>query len=343
MIYRHVELLNEHKFNAYVLCTHKNNKQEIFSHTARTIYWDNIQLTSTDIVVIPEYLAIWTNAEMNPKGFASFIKKRFSRNRYKYLIEEIFKAPAKKVIYNQNPYYTFWNYPTRTNTLSVPYNKENCLATVCVSENNLEYLKLVFPETKIHRIFYSIDHELFKPIPKKKQIAYLTFKNTKDVSQVINILLHRNKLLDFSLIPVEGTEQEVANAFNESMVMLNFGNVEGFGLPPAEAMLSKCVVVGYHGGGGQEFMKPEYCFPIDNGDIINFVKTIENVIEKLSMDETSFNTMTDAARGFIKSQYSKEKEKQSVIASWEKITSDHRLALQMTTPKITDEPSNKSI
>ena len=160
---------------------------------------------------------------------------------------------------------------------------------------------------------------------------------------MINILLHRNKLLDFSLIPVEGTEQEVANAFNESMVMLNFGNVEGFGLPPAEAMLSKCVVVGYHGGGGQEFMKPEYCFPIDNGDIINFVKTIENVIEKLSMDETSFNTMTDAARGFIKSQYSKEKEKQSVIASWEKITSDHRLALQMTTPKITDEPSNKSI
>lgn len=328
MIYRHVELLNQYQFQAYVLRAQQNNQQEIFSHSAKIKYWDKVQLVSTDIVVIPEYLAIWTNPEMNPRGITSFFKKHFSRNRYKYLIEEIFRGPAKKVIYNQNPYYTFWNYPPRINSLSEPYTKKNCLATVCVSKNNFEYLKLAFPEIKIHRIFYSIDPELFKPvIKKKKQIVYLTFKNTKDVSQVINILMLRNKLHGFSLLPVQGTEQEVAKAFNESMVMLNFGNVEGFGLPASEGMLSKCVVVGYHGGGGQEFMKSEYCFPIENGDIINFVTTIENVVEKLSKDETAFNNMTDAAREFIKYEYSKEKEKRSVIDSWEKITADCRLAL----------------
>lgn len=320
MIYRHVELLSQHNFQAYVLCTSQDRQQKIFPHIAKIKYWNKIQLTSTDIVVIPEYLVIWTNPEKNPTGLTSYLKRRFSKNRYKYLIKEIFDGPAKKVIYNQNPYYTFWDYPPRPNSLSIPYTRENCLATVCVSDNNLQYLKLVFPEIPIHRIFYSIDPDLFKPTKKKRQIAYLTFKNIKDVSQVINILLLRGNLHDFSLLPVEGTEQEVSQALNESMVMLNFGNIEGFGLPAAEGMLSKCVVIGYHGGGGQEFMKSEYCFPIDNGDIIKFVTTIENVVEKLSKDEGSFNDMTDAAREFIKGEYSKEKEKLSVISAWQKIT-----------------------
>ena len=43
-------------------------------------------------------------------------------------------------------------------------------------------------------------------------------------------------------------------------IFLTFSNQEGFGLPPVEAMACGCLVVGYHGHGGKEFLKPEWSF-----------------------------------------------------------------------------------
>jgi len=317
MIYRHAEILASHGISAMILHAKKGYKNSGFEHNAQICYWDDVTLTSRDIIVIPEYVAIWMNKEVNPSGMQSFFKKKFSGNRYRYHVYEAIHSPAKKVIYNQNPYYTFFDYPTK-HTYKFPYHLPDCLGAVCVSQNNQEYLHLAFPNLLLARIYYSINATKFKPTKKKKQIAYLTFKNEKDVAQVINLLTLRGNLHGYELIPVQGTEDEVARHFNEAAVMLNFGNVEGFGLPPAEAMLSGCVVIGYHGEAGKEFMWPQHCFPISNGDIISFVKTIETVVAQLHENENAYAAMTQTARAFIQKEYSREREIESVMAAWNK-------------------------
>jgi hypothetical protein len=316
MIYRHVEILVGAGIDACVLHAKKGFRNSGFEHSVPIRYWNEVSFTRQDIIVIPEYVAVWMNEEVNPTGIKSFLKKKFSSNRYRYHVYEAINSKAKKVIYNQNPYYTFFDYPAKPHAYKLPYHLPDCIGAVCVSENNLAYLKLAFPQLQLERIYYSISELKFSPAKKKKQIAYLTFKNKKDVTQVINLLTLRGHLFDYELVPVQGNEDTVARYFNESSVMLNFGNVEGFGLPPAEAMLSQCVVIGYHGEGGKEFMLPEHCFPISNGDIISFVKTVETVIARLNQDEGVFNNMTLRARDFIKKEYSRNREIESVINAW---------------------------
>jgi|JI10StandDraft_1071094.scaffolds.fasta_scaffold152507_2 hypothetical protein len=318
MIYRHVEILSRNNVAAFVLHTRKGFKNSGFQHTTPIRYWNDTRLTDEDIIVIPEYIAIWMNREINPIGIKSFLKRKFSKNRYRYHAYEAIHSPARKVIYNQNPFYTFFDYPAMPHTYTLPYHLPDCLGAVCVSQNNLEYLQLAFPNLFLNRIYYSIDSAKFIPANKKKQIAYLTFKNQKDVTQVINLLTIRGNLHGYELVPVQGTEDEVAKHFNEAAIMLNFGNVEGFGLPPAEAMLSGCVVIGYHGEAGKEFMLPEYCFPISNGDIISFVKTTEAVIHQFHENENAFSEMKQKARMFIEREYSHEREVDSVVSAWNK-------------------------
>jgi hypothetical protein len=320
VIYRHASILQEHGISSYVLLAKKVAKKKYFDHETTLKYWDEISLMENDIVVIPEYVCSWMNESKNPSGFKRALKQKFSKNRYRYLVIDVFNSKAKKVIYNQAPYLTFVDYPIIPNNWAHAYHRKDCIGTVCVSENIEQYLKVCFEDLPLFRVYCGLNSILFKTsIKKKKQIAYLTFKNTRDVSQVINIITLRNNLKGFTLLPVYGDENEVAEKFNESMVMLNFGNAEGFGLPPAEAMLSGCIVIGYDGMSGKEFMKPDHCFTIPNGDIISFVKTIELVVDQLSKNEFYYQEMTSKARNFITTEYSEEREKKSVIECWEKL------------------------
>jgi len=107
----------------------------------------------------------------------------------------------------------------------------------------------------------------------------------------------------------------------ESAVFLSSSHPEGFGLPPCEALACGCVVIGYHGGGGKEFLLPEFSFPIQVGDILGFVKRAQSVLKKLANDSSAFLTMTQSAAGFVAENYSPERERETIIAAWQKILS----------------------
>jgi glycosyltransferase involved in cell wall biosynthesis len=326
MMYRHIELLNRHGYRAFALHTRKGFRLTHFAHQVPVVYWNTSLIQSDDIVVMPEYLGVWVNHNRSTAGLWGRLKKRFSKNRYRYLAYDLFHGPWAKVIYNQNPYYTFMGYPVTPHRLSNPYDLTSCLGTICVSEENFRYLKFAFPERAVYRIFYAIDATRFQPqSPKKQMIAYLSFKNRQDVTQVISLLGSRNKLRGFELTCVEGPEEVVAKAFGEASVMLNFGNIEGFGLPPAEAMLSGCVVVGYHGEAGREFMNPTTCFPIENGNIVSFVETVERVVAELSENSLAFSSMRERARTFIRETYSHRAEEESVMTAWAALIAAHQL------------------
>ncbi len=50
------------------------------------------------------------------------------------------------------------------------------------------------------------------------------------------------------------SREKVAEELKKSNIFLNIGYPEGFPFPPLEAMACGCIVVGYTGGGGNEFM-----------------------------------------------------------------------------------------
>ena len=143
---------------------------------------------------------------------------------------------------------------------------------------------------------------------------------SKDSLSLINLLKLRNRLNGFQFVPIDKmTPQQVASTLKESLIFLSLSHREGFGLPPAEAMACGCIVIGYSGNGGDEFFDEKHCFPIKDGDILSFARTIENIIEQYSQNENSYNKITNDASNYILEKYSKEKTETEFITAWKEI------------------------
>jgi len=74
-------------------------------------------------------------------------------------------------------------------------------------------------------------------------------------------------------------ENEIATEYRKSDIFLAFGKYEGLPRTVLEAMASGCVVVGYDGGGGRDFMKHRKTAMVarKKGDILQYtVELISN-------------------------------------------------------------------
>jgi glycosyltransferase involved in cell wall biosynthesis len=321
IIYRHVDILNAHGIPAYVLHRKDGFRCDWFKNSTPVAYLDasfrrrvyfklrerfrqgqprewhllhgpKERIGEDDILVLPE---IYGPAEM------------------------IGMAPGvPKAILNQGCYLTFRQYPLDRDKLLTPYGHKDFKAVLTNSEAGLKYLNHVFPDLKVARFHPSIDPVLFQfGTNKKRRICFSTRKSELAMRQVINILKFRNALLDFELMPFDGKPQaEVAKIFEDSAFFLSFSSYEGFGLPPAEAMASGCIVIGYHGGGGKEFFLPEFSYPVEAEDIIGFAAMIERVLREYADDAAPFAIKAEAAAQFIRQEYSPEREAREVSDFW---------------------------
>lgn len=324
IIYNHVDILNKHGFTASVVHSKKGFRVQWFKNDTRIQYFDSVKFKENDIVVIPEYMAFYFSKVKQIPKWKLKMKQLFSSSRLRYYLGEIAKLPVHKVIYNQNTYMTFALYPFEKNICEIPYRHSDIVRTVTVSTDNTNYLKYIFPDHKIERVHYSFDPLIFPYSGKKKpQICYMPRKNSEDARQVINILQAKKLLDGFDLISIHGKpEQEVAQILSESLVFMSFGSPEGSPMPPCEAMLCGCVVVGYHGWGGREYFKPEFCYPIEVGDILTFVKQMEQVIQLYHQHPEQLQQKGKMASDFIKDYFSKEREIQDVLRIWNSINDD---------------------
>ena len=105
----------------------------------------------------------------------------------------------------------------------------------------------------------------------------------------------------------------------ESILFLSFNHREGFGLPPAEAMACGCYVIGYHGQGGKEYFKHDFSSVIEDGNIIEYVKKIEEITMVYEKNPNLILEKGRQASEFILSNYSIEKEEESTINIWNNI------------------------
>jgi glycosyltransferase involved in cell wall biosynthesis len=300
VLYRHVDILNRNGFQAAVVHKRKGFRCTWFENSTRIEYDGRFKADRFDYVVVPEVFGPHATAV---------------------------HAPARKVIFNQNAYLTFTAYPLDARDMATAYRDPDLAATMVVSEDSRRYLEYVFPDLKIVQIRNSVDAQTFRFRPlneKKMQIAFMGRKQTEDARQVINIVKFHNLLEGWEVRNIHNlSEQQVAEVLGESVIFLSFGYPEGFSLPPMEAMLSGCLVIGYHGSGGREYFLPEFSWPVEAGDIIGFARAVEQVILRLHREPQALAARTVAAREFVLEQYSQEREEHDIVHFWDALMFEH--------------------
>jgi glycosyltransferase involved in cell wall biosynthesis len=293
-LYRHVDVLNRHGFDAAILHVCPGFRCTWFANQTRVVYAPQTIPGPTDVVVVPEV--------------------------YGPDLADLFPG-VRKVVFNQNAYLTFVGYSCDPTDLRTPYRHPDVIAVLTVSEDNRDYLSYAFPGLRIVRIHNGIDADLFRPAPTKaRRLAYMPRKNTEDVVQVINLLKHRRALTGFDLVPIDGRpEAEVAAILAGSPVFLSFGHPEGCPLPPLEAMAAGCVVVGYHGRGGREYFRPVFSRPVEVGDVVGMAQAAEGVIGTYATDPEAVLAMGRAARAFVTEHYSPDREERDIVEFWKSL------------------------
>lgn len=148
-----------------------------------------------------------------------------------------------------------------------------------------------------HTITNGIDLNIFRPNPSRQtkgRILAMSRKNPKDLEKIIRLI----QASPYEIKVVDGlTQDELIIEYQKADIFLATGYPEGFSLPPLEAMACGCVVVGFTGGGGKEFMVDNQTALIaDDGDC-------EAVANKLLylLDSEDFKE-TIRQKGYTKSQ-----------------------------------------
>jgi len=160
---------------------------------------------------------------------------------------------------------------------------------------------------------------------KKLQIAYMPRKRPGERAMIIAGLKAQSSLADIPIISIENmTNKERNCVISESLVFLSFSEKEGFGLPPAEAMATGSIVIGYTGVGGDEYFTCETGIPVPDSDIVSFIRSVEHIIARYRKDPAPLDALRQSASRLIWERYSETKAQQSAIATWNKLDTEIR-------------------
>jgi hypothetical protein len=168
-------------------------------------------------------------------------------------------TPARRVIHNQNPYYTFGAFPDLA-----ALERWGCKAIIAGSEFGAGRLKAMGWRGPVAPVRVFVD-PLFAQdpmTPRPLQVAFMPRKRAMEARLVHGILSSlRPDLADVPWVALADMSRvQVAEAIRRTAVFLSMSWYEGLGLPPLEALAAGTLVVGYHGYGGLEYATPE------NGD-----------------------------------------------------------------------------
>lgn len=197
--------------------------------------WDEVRLASSDLWLVPEG---WPNA----------------------LLPGL-QVGARCVVYVQNWAFLLGNLPggdRAWNRLPVEF--------LAVSDPVAWFVEQA-TGCKSALLRPGIDLELFHPplIPRPSsplRIAWMPRKNVAFAKQIRSLVEARGLLPRVEWVEIHNLSQEaVAEAFRTAHIFLATGFPEGCPLPPLEALASGCVVAGFTGLGGWDYMRQAGTFP----------------------------------------------------------------------------------
>ncbi|MFA5927915.1 MAG: hypothetical protein WC838_01260, partial [Candidatus Margulisiibacteriota bacterium] len=193
-IYRHVDILNNNGYSAYVVHNSPGYRMTWFENQTPVTYWEELWSgkidRQNDHLVIPEDFPILEQA-----------------------------LPVRTVIFNQNVFLGFAMHQFK-NDLTYNYDSHNIVSVMTVSQNNKDILQFIYPKLNIQRVVNGIDPGLFEHVDlerKNAKIAIVGNKNPLDACFVTQVLQQRaqqglNQLGRYRFEIIAGkTEQEVKN------------------------------------------------------------------------------------------------------------------------------------
>ena len=155
---------------------------------------------------------------------------------------------------------------------------------------------------------------------KTVQIALMPRKRREE-ARILEALIRAHP--DLAGIPVVQIDRvpadEAHRRIRESLFFLSLSDQEGFGLPPAEAMATGSIVIGYDGVGGAEYFTSETGFPIPDGDLVAFVACLAEVVSMWRATPDALERKRRLASDFIWSRYDETTARQSLLARWSDI------------------------
>ena len=288
--YRAVDVLNEAGLSAAVVHKRPGFRCTWFEHETRVVAAGEIAVGEGDVIAVPEIYG-----------------------------PSILELPAgvRQVIFNQGAYLALDTLVTGGPAAAAPYlNNPDLAAVVVVSDDSARVVEYAFPGVPVHRIHHGIDPAIHHPPVEapRKRIAYMTRRRPHEATQVLRLLELRGVLDGWEVVAIEGkTETEVAELLRSSQMFLSFSQLEGFGLPPLEALACACIVVGFDGFGGRELFRPPFATSIEDGDVVAFARTVEDVIRRIDNDPVAMRAAADAGAAFALERYSREIERQDLL------------------------------
>ena len=266
--YRLVDLLRGQGYDAAVWHRTPGFRCDWFDSDTEVINGPTVELDDDHLVIVPEVLVL-RGHDPAPGG--------------------------RKVIWNQNPFYTFENVPSE----GYP-GWEGPTQLWSGSDFGTEVLGRALPDLPAETLGYWIDTDLFAAAKRPERlVAYMPRKRGRDATVVIAALARAPALAGWEFRSVHDlSERETAKLLGRARIFLALGEQEGFGLPVAEAMACECLVVGYAGGGGSDFFDGAWATRVRDGDLVAF---IEGVAAAAS-NETDAGT---DARDYILDRYNR--------------------------------------
>jgi glycosyltransferase involved in cell wall biosynthesis len=286
--YRHVDLLNEAGIDATILHQRRGFRCSWFDNTTRVTDIRSAAVGPDDILVLSE-LDLNQLARLNQH--------------------------VRHIVLNQNTHLT-WR---RDSEIVAHHYAEapDLLGVIVVSEHNAQMLRYAYPHRMIRSVRNGINNALFHPgdQPPQRRITYAPRRGQQEITQVLYLL--RDRLQGWDVVALDGLHQtEFAAGLRSSRITLCLSYQEGFGLPAAEAMACGNYVIGFHGFGGREFMRPEFSCPVETGDVLAVAEAVEHAIAQDSADENWCISRGKLASAFVLDAYSRERELESVRAAY---------------------------
>ncbi|MFL4473463.1 glycosyltransferase [Paeniglutamicibacter sp. MACA_103] len=280
VIYRHVEILNDMGIAAAVFHQEDGFVCDWFDHRAPVVSAKSLRFHANDILVVPECYGF---------GFAA-------------IPEQI-----RKVVFNQGPHHTFDQINFNETESGAPYrNVANLEGILTVSEDGAQLLRYAFPwiDVAVARNVISPINFRMRETTAPRRISYVPSRRQAELEQVLHVLRSNGVMAEggWQVEPISGrSESETGNILRQSSIFMSLSDRDGFGLPPAEAMATGCYVVGYAGGGGNEFFDASY-----SRQVVDSTGMVREMIAAMLLSDQQREEYGAKASARIRGQYSHE-------------------------------------
>ena len=291
-LYRHVEILNQHGIQAFIL--HKSPAFRIswFDTGAPVLYSEDhkLEFVEKDILVIPEVMT--------------------------RLMKLVAKKPITRIVIALN-----WALIYRYLPLGEDWRTYGITYAIAGSQCEREFIYKTMG-IDAHVLVSGTNCDLFHPYEEKiLQIAYMPRKNSL-ASVILGVFrsIHP-ELSDIPLVSIDGlSHNSVAQILRQSSIFLTATFPEGLARPPLEAMASGCIVVGFAGHGALEYMiNGDNCYRADDGDVLTAADYLAQAVTEIRNGRAQ--AMRERARSTAM-EYNLEKEEQRVLVYWRHLLSD---------------------